>query len=1058
MKVLRFSLVAAAAVFAAACGDKVNVVGPETPTTPTPDVTSVTVAPATATMSVGETVNMTASVTAINGAAATVTWSSSDATKASVSATGTVTAIAATPGVAICATSTVKADRKGCASVVVQAATTVLPATISISSITTGGNLNTPVTPANVNGNIDITLNVSPGNRTISKVVLLVGGARVDSQTYTAAQSAALRYAADEALSAQTTFPQILFNVNTAAYNATTGVPTFANGAKAISAQLYTTQGGATAAATANAAQNLTFNNTDAIYGTWTLPSTAVNATDAAGYQWTSLGGGTLSLKVTPVLFSGKTATSATVKYTNFNATAKVSCASRITAGTTGACFSATAFGDTASVKTLTTLPGSTTFQLWDRDMINNAGNLANPPVPTVSLVFSDGTSLADANLTAPAGSTLALRIDNAAPGDVTISAPLRGTAKFYRAATSWNARPAARLTDADSSSIVTAIGADLGVSAGATFLTDYRGITWKTYVSAGSTTSTDSSDVTSTAITSASGLTSGSYYCARVAVSDKLGNTSLYPDRTVKTAGATEITTTCPTFGNQTRGNYIDNTAPVNAFAGLANGDWSSGDTATAAAIGAGTMNYFYTRTEAANLTDSILVCVYKNVSGTVTANEYIGGGATTACSKRVAGTGTGTNIPITTATAQANQLTNTVIDAYTGSAGGQVVISVQSYDKAGNIGNKITRIVAYDATAPTASTATVASITQGSAPSVSSFLNDNLSVAQYNLEWTVASTAGQASNTTANLGTLTNAEIATASNAVFRQGATSTGDLITTSPYTKFLNVAATATAPAINYLVKWGAAAPGSNADNILALAGAATTFRVAAFDQTGARSTLEGFAAPTITDAMTLAGTGGSSLAGASGSLTNVALDGAFSYQTNYAASSSALTGSAVLSSSVRLKVSYNYAHDKTSAYFNNKDNTSSTGWVYCTGRTTATGGSPIMSGASAVSESKLPQVVAAPTVDLYLPVRGGAGAGGQPTFEYYGSATALSSTTVTGTPKNGCGDVVTTTYAITVTPGDRTAPNQPWTGGSAVWVVKHGAGYATFLPMGIAYNR
>mgnify|MGYP003343780957 CR=1 FL=1 len=371
-----------------------------------------------------------------------------------------------------------------------------------------------------------------------------------------------------------------------------------------------------------------------------------------------------------------------------------------------------------------------------------------------------------------------------------------------------------------------------------------------------------------------------------------KLGNTSLYPDRTVKTAGATEITTTCPAFGNQTRGNYIDNTAPVNAFAGLANGDWSSSDTATAAAIGAGTMNYFYTRTEAANLTDSILVCVYKNVSGTVTANEYIGGGATTACSKRVAGTGTGTNIPITTATLQANQLTNTVIDAYTGSAGGQVVISVQSYDKAGNIGNKITRIVAYDATAPTASTATVASITQGSAPSVSSFLNDNLSVAQYNLEWTVASTAGQASNTTANLGTLTNAEIATASNAVFRQGATSTGDLITTSPYTKFLNVAATATAPAINYLVKWGAAAPGSNADNILALAGAATTFRVAAFDQTGARSTLEGFAAPTITDAMTLAGTGGSSLAGASGSLTNVALDGAFSYQTNYAASSSA----------------------------------------------------------------------------------------------------------------------------------------------------------------------
>ena len=155
MKVLRSTLVAAVAILAAACGDKVNVVGPSTADT-TPKVNSVTVSPSTATMSIGQTVSFTAAVDVSNGAATTVTWSSSDASKVSVSTAGVATAVAATPGVAVCAASTVDANKKGCASVAVSAAAQTVPATVSIQSITlNGAGLNNPVNPGAVAGSID---------------------------------------------------------------------------------------------------------------------------------------------------------------------------------------------------------------------------------------------------------------------------------------------------------------------------------------------------------------------------------------------------------------------------------------------------------------------------------------------------------------------------------------------------------------------------------------------------------------------------------------------------------------------------------------------------------------------------------------------------------------------------------------------------------------------------------------------------------------------------------------------------------------------------------------
>ena len=200
MRIVRSSLFTVAVAFAAAaCGDKVTVAGPAVTTTTTAvsKVNSVAVAPVSATMNIGDKITLIPSVNADAGLATTVTWSSSDATKASVDGSGVVTAVAATPGVAVCATSTVDTGKKGCASIIVTSAPISIPATVSIAGITQT-NLNTPVDPSNTNGLINVQANINTGNATVQRVVLVVDGQRVDSQVISAAQSAALRSAADE--------------------------------------------------------------------------------------------------------------------------------------------------------------------------------------------------------------------------------------------------------------------------------------------------------------------------------------------------------------------------------------------------------------------------------------------------------------------------------------------------------------------------------------------------------------------------------------------------------------------------------------------------------------------------------------------------------------------------------------------------------------------------------------------------------------------------------------------------------------------------------------------
>lgn len=404
----RKTILVVGAALLAACGDKVSVTS-YTPPTTTAKVNSVEVAPASATLSVGQSITLTAAVNADAGVATTVTWTSSDATKATVSSAGVVAAVAATPGVAICATSTVDTGKKGCASIVVSAATQTIPASVSIASIT-AGNINTPVNPAAVAGQIDVRLNVNPGNQTISKIVLVVGGVRADSQTFSAAQAAALRFAADEAIAAQTTFPQVLFSINTAKFNATTGVPAWLNAAQQVSAQVYTGTG-TSAAATATAQTTLTFANPDGFVATVVTSGTTANALNATGYRYDR---GGLDVTILPVIYSGRAIASATLAF------GSALCDANGT-GTRTTALTAPAAGSTAWTKIgwaqTTPTGGLIGNYLTNYEFNGCAGSNNTGETVSVTAVDANGDAILAAGTTPlNANAANSLRLDNRAP------------------------------------------------------------------------------------------------------------------------------------------------------------------------------------------------------------------------------------------------------------------------------------------------------------------------------------------------------------------------------------------------------------------------------------------------------------------------------------------------------------------------------------------------------------------------------------------------------------------------------------------------------------------
>ena len=272
----------------AACGDDVTV----TPPPPPPEgVRSVTVTPNGANVAVGETLTFTAAVTLEPGSpAATVTWASGNIAIATIDAQGVATGVA--PGsVGITATATSGTSSAQGSATLNVSNTSVTPATVSIQSIEQGG---VPQNLSDLEGQVDVRVNLERGGETIQKVQLLVDGNVVQEQAFgaSAAQAAAPQLAIEE----------ILFSWNTAAFDPVTGVPAHLNGPHAISAKVITAQN---ETGTGSPNVNVVLDNSNTAVISIEIQNGA-DATDADGLIWYT---GDARATALPVIYTTATPT-----------------------------------------------------------------------------------------------------------------------------------------------------------------------------------------------------------------------------------------------------------------------------------------------------------------------------------------------------------------------------------------------------------------------------------------------------------------------------------------------------------------------------------------------------------------------------------------------------------------------------------------------------------------------------------------------------------------------------------------------------------------------------
>ncbi len=696
MNFSRKMIVIVGAALLAACGDKVTVAGPTTltptPATPAPSkINSVDVAPATATLTIGQTLSFTAAVNADAGVTATIAWSSSDAAKATVGATGVVTAVAATPGVAVCAEATSGTQKvKGCATVVVQAATALIPATVSIQSVTKGG-LNTPVDPTAVVGQMDVTLNVNPGNQTIKTVDLLVDGAVAATQTFTAAQSAALRFAADEAVAAQTTFPQIVFSVNTAAFNALTGAATWSNGARPVSARVYTSAGGtATPAATATASQSLTFANVNTFSTTVTVGGTTATALNGSGYSFSK---GDVAVSIIPVSYTGTKLASATVNFgtaaCDNNGTAQR--AKALTAPTTGSSWTASWVNSGTA--------GATNLAKYEFNGTVCAGALSTGEFVSVAAAQdSVGNPYTTTALPVNVGS--GIRIDNRAPNAAAVFGAGNTVANPNGRALSW-------LNDAAKFTTVTAAGNNGMIAAavldGAAGVGGVGTVTYAAKVGADLTAAKAAADITDP--TSLAASATNADYCLLQYAQDKLGNRTGNPAACLQTFG-------------------VDRAAPTIAYA--------AGISANTRFAAAPALEFNVTVSDTGLVGNSGMA-----PAAAVTGTVMFRGNGNTAAQTCFVGTWVSPDCSAATLAGAAPSFGTTTMALTAGntvSTEGYYTFTATAYDAAGNAAALAARTTLVDASNPTVGAASgPLSVATGYTFPVSALVNEALDIQSY-------------------------------------------------------------------------------------------------------------------------------------------------------------------------------------------------------------------------------------------------------------------------------------------------------------------------------------
>jgi hypothetical protein len=397
-----------ASITATATAD-VNKKASVTITVTAPAVRSVEVSPSFVTMNPGGTQGFVANVDADPGVARTVTWTSSNNAVVTVTSAGVATAVA--PGAAtITATSTVATSVAGAASVTVR---TPIQPRVSIQKVTVAGNLNAPVNLAAAAGQIDVTIDVDPGDFIATKVELLVDGVVVGSQNFTAQQSTDLTNAHAFADLAEAVASTVI-SFNTAAFDPVTGAVAAINknGPHLLSARLTVTGGGAgTATPSSNLA--ITFLNADTFLQNLTYTGTVTTANDAAGLKWNR---GGLTVDVIPIVYTPGVSIGAggTVTFGQGCDLVLGNRTQSLTQGT-GTAWTAS-FAQTSN-------SGALTSNVVNYEMAN--GCALNGEF--VRLTASDNLGNALFNATIPVNAAAGIRLDNRAPATPALTLNVNG-------------------------------------------------------------------------------------------------------------------------------------------------------------------------------------------------------------------------------------------------------------------------------------------------------------------------------------------------------------------------------------------------------------------------------------------------------------------------------------------------------------------------------------------------------------------------------------------------------------------------------------------------------
>jgi len=660
---------------------------------PVATANSVTVTPSAATLQMvapggtQPTVTLTATVALQNSTNTGVTWTSADPTKATVAAdangNGKVTPVAG-GSTSICAASVVTPSVQGCSTITVGAFVAPAPASVSILSITGAGGLNAPVNNAAVAGAVNVSLNVSAGGQTVTKVALTINGVEVDNQTFTSAQAAALRAASDAAVATQSVPATIVFFVNTArnitgggtcptGVTANSGNTCWANGAYTIGANLYTVAGGATPSNTAKNATNVTFANTDGFSVAVTGTNSAV---DATGYRW--IGGGAVTFAATPVIYSGLAIGSVTA-----------SLAANTATGTTCAAFPA------GNGNATTATAGVYSIAVAYAGGVSPAGCTTTfPNMPVITAVDGNGNNMTLAT-NGIVNTQAGVRLDNVAP-----SVPAFigfGTANFTRTGNWINDAVVFNATNdgataAQANNWIGTASTDAGIGLGAAG----AGITYTVTQGANGANLNAARFGTGTPLTSSASLApsaGNAAYCAVVTATDALGNRTTQPAAGAACGGTTQSVA----FG-------VDRYAPIVTFAA-----GQTNNTAT---------NAFASPTYTMSVTDTGVV-----------GNSQFGAVATNVSASTVRRVAAGTTTTI--ATAGGGAYPGVTIDLSGQATAGYYTTNVTAKDQAGNSTTTAApRVGELDTTVPVilAVTQSAVSFQNASSPTFNTAATDNM------------------------------------------------------------------------------------------------------------------------------------------------------------------------------------------------------------------------------------------------------------------------------------------------------------------------------------------